>query len=109
MLQNNGVIDKDFNWTFGNGHLVLTGDFVDRGEQVTEVLWLIYALEDKAKEAGGYVHYVLGNHEIMNMSGDLRYLNKKYVDNAALLNAHFVTLYGENSELGRWLRTKKCY
>ena len=106
MLQGNGVIDKDLNWTFGNGHLVLTGDFVDRGEQVTEVLWLIYSLEDKAKEAGGYVHYVLGNHEIMNMSGDLRYLNKKYVDNALLLNANFVTLYGENSELGRWLRTK---
>ena len=106
MLQNNGVIDKELNWTFGNGHLVLTGDFVDRGEQVTEVLWLIYSLENKAKEAGGYVHYVLGNHEIMNMSGDLRYLNKKYVDNALLLNANFVTLYGENSELGRWLRTK---
>jgi hypothetical protein len=42
----------------------------------------------------------------MNMSGDLRYLNRKYVENALLLNENFVRLYGENSELGRWLRTK---
>lgn len=106
LLQANKVIDADFNWTFGNGHLVLTGDFVDRGDQVTEVLWLIYSLEEKAKAAGGYVHYVLGNHEIMNLNGDLRYLNPKYVQSAGLLNENFVALYGENSELGRWLRTK---
>src|SRR5687767_14593097 len=70
LLQSNGVMDASYNWTFGDGHLVLVGDFVDRGQDVTEVLWLIYSLEDKAKAAGGYVHYVLGNHEIMIMSGD---------------------------------------
>ena len=106
LLQANNVIDADFNWTFGKGHLVLTGDFVDRGDQQTEVLWLIYSLEEKAKTAGGYVHYILGNHEIMNMNGDLRYLNPKYVANTILLQENYVTLLGENSELGRWLRTK---
>ncbi len=106
LLQGNKIIDENFNWAFGNGHLVLTGDFVDRGNQQTEVLWLIYSLEEKAKAAGGYVHYVLGNHEIMNLSGDLRYLHSKYVSNAVLLQENFVSLLGENSELGRWLRTK---
>ena len=106
LLQGNGVIDANYNWTFGNGHLVLIGDFVDRGAQVTEVLWLIYSLEEKAKAAGGYVHFILGNHEIMNMSNDLRYLHPKYVEGAILLNEHFMELFGENSELGRWLRTK---
>jgi hypothetical protein len=107
LLQAGGVIDANYNWTFGDGHLVLTGDFFDRGEQVTEVLWLIYSLEDKAKAAGGYVHYVLGNHEIMNMSGDLRYLAPKYVQNATLLGEDYMKgLYGENSEIGKWLRTK---
>jgi hypothetical protein len=106
-LQNAGVIDAGYNWTFGDGHLVLTGDFFDRGDQVTEVLWLIYSLEDKAKAAGGYVHFVLGNHEIMNLSGDLRYLHPKYLQNAALVNEDYMGgLYGENSEIGRWLRTK---
>ena len=106
LLQANGVIDKSFKWTFGDGHLVLIGDFFDRGQQVTEVLWLIYSLEAKAKAAGGYVHFVLGNHEIMNLSGDLRYLHQKYFYNAALLNERYESLYDEKSELGRWLRTK---
>ena len=106
LLQANKVIDEDFNWTFGDGNLVLVGDFFDRGQQVTEVLWFIYYLEEKAKAAGGYIHFVLGNHEIMNLSGDLRYVQQKYLDNASLLNQNYVTLYDKNSELGRWLRTK---
>lgn len=106
LLQGNRVIDENFNWIFGDGHLVLTGDFFDRGDRVTEVLWLIYSLEDKAKAAGGYVHFVLGNHEIMNLNGDLRYVHPKYILNASLLNENYMTLYSEQSELGRWLRTK---
>lgn len=106
LLVAGSIIDSTFNWIFGDGHLVLTGDFVDRGMQQNEVLWLIYSLEEKAKAAGGYVHYVLGNHEIMNMSGDLRYLHPKYQQHAALMNQSFAYLYGPQSELGRWLRTK---
>lgn len=106
LLQANAVIDENFNWTFGDGHLVLTGDFVDRGIQQTEVLWFIYVLEEKAEAAGGHVHFVLGNHEIMNMNGDLRYLHAKYTEGNSLMNEHHMTLYGENSEIGRWLRTK---
>ena len=106
LLQANVVIDSNFNWSFGNGHLVLTGDFFDRGSQVTEVLWLIYSLEEKAKKAGGYIHFILGNHEIMNLSGDIRYVQPKYFENAAMFNENYMTLFGENSELGKWLRTK---
>lgn len=106
LLLANGIIDDKFNWTFGTGHMVLTGDFFDRGDRVTEVLWLIYSLEEKAKAAGGYVHFILGNHEIMNMSNDFRYVHPKYMENAALINETYAALYGENSELGRWLRTK---
>lgn len=106
LLLANGVIDLDFNWVFGTGHLVLIGDFVDRGEQVTEVLWLIYSLEEKAKAAGGYVHYILGNHEIMIMSGDLRYVNPKYKLSTELLKSKYEEIFDEHSELGRWLRTK---
>lgn len=106
LLQKNGVIDSGFNWTFGQGHLVLVGDMMDRGEQVIECLWLIYALEEKAKQAGGYVHFILGNHEILNMSGDLRYVQEKYKTTAKLLRESYKDLFGESSELGRWLRTK---
>lgn len=106
LLQATGVIDDNLNWIFGTGHLVLSGDFVDRGQQVTELLWFIYSLEDKAKAAGGYVHYILGNHEIMIMSGDTRYINKKYKESTGLLNVKYEQLFDEHTELGRWLRTK---
>jgi len=106
LLQGNGVIDSNYNWSFGKGHLVLVGDFFDRGEMVTEVLWLIYSLEEKAKAAGGYVHYILGNHEIMNLSGDLRYVRPKYLNNATILNEKYESMFNESTELGRWLRTK---
>jgi peroxiredoxin len=106
LLQSGKVIDEQFNWTFGNGHLICVGDFCDRGEQVTECLWLIYSLEEKAKSAGGYVHFILGNHEIMNLSGDVRYVADKYKANAKLAGVKYIDLYGEQSELGRWLRTK---
>ncbi len=106
LLKANQVIDNQFNWTFGEGHLVLTGDFFDRGTQVTELLWFIYSLEEKAKAAGGYVHFVLGNHEIMNLNGDFRYVQARYIEHAALMKTDYLSLFNEQSELGRWLRTK---
>jgi Calcineurin-like phosphoesterase len=106
LLQANGVINEKLDWTFGTGHLVLTGDFFDRGIQVTEVLWLIYSLEEKAKADGGYVHFILGNHEIMNLSGDYRYVHQKYMENAVLLKEDYRNFFGTQSELGQWLRTK---
>jgi len=106
LLKGNQVIDAQLNWTFGDGHLVLTGDFFDRGTQVTELLWFIYGLEEKAKAAGGYVHFVLGNHEIMNLNGDFRYVQPRYMEHAALMKLDYLALFDEQSELGRWLRTK---
>lgn len=106
LLWKAGVMDKQFNWTFGKGHLVIAGDVFDRGNQVTETLWLIYALEDKAKKAGGYVHYILGNHELMNMNGDHRYVHPKYMELAKQSGLNYDTIYRAHTELGQWLRTK---
>jgi thiol-disulfide isomerase/thioredoxin len=106
LLQSNGVMDGQYNWTFGKGHLMLLGDMVDRGEQVTECLWLIYSLEEKAKAVEGYVHYVLGNHEVLNLSGDSRYVRPKYTLAAESMKKKFKDLYNEQTELGRWLRSK---
>lgn len=106
LLQANKVIDQKLMWTFGDGHLVLIGDFFDRGNQVTECLWLIYSLEAQARLAGGYVHFILGNHEIMNMAGDHRYNHKKYVRVVNSLQIKYDQLFSMQTELGRWLRTK---
>ena len=45
LFKNNKIIDDNLNWSFGKGHLVITGDIFDRGDKVNEVLWLIYKLE----------------------------------------------------------------
>ncbi len=66
LLMKNRVIDKYLNWRFDDGHLVIVGDCFDRGDQVIECLWLIYMLEEMALNDGGKVHFILGNHEIMN-------------------------------------------
>jgi hypothetical protein len=105
-LISNKIINSNFQWTFGNGHLVLIGDIFDRGNKVTECLWFIYKLENEAKKNGGMVHLVLGNHEIMELSGDKRYLHQKYLSLFNRLKLNYTNFYGKNSELGQWLRTK---
>ncbi|MCK5146491.1 metallophosphoesterase [bacterium] len=106
ILQGAEVMDDRYNWTFGTGHLILVGDLFDRGESVTECLWLIYRLESLAEEVGGSVHFILGNHDIMNMIADTRYVHPRYFTNASLLGENYNDLYAVDTELGRWLRSK---
>lgn len=106
ILEGSGVIDENNSWIFGRGHLVLIGDFFDRGLNVTETLWLIYKLESEAVLSGGKVHFILGNHEIMNLYGNKKYVRNKYIENCAMLNESYNNLFSNDTELGRWLRTK---
>ncbi len=106
VLKNNKVIDKNLNWSFGKGHLVIVGDIFDRGDKVTETLWFIYKLEEQAQKSGGKVHYLLGNHEYMVLHNDLRYLHTKYIKSSKLLAIPFPKLIDKNTILGRWLRSK---
>ncbi len=107
LLKKSQLIDNNLNWIGGKSHLVFLGDLFDRGDDVTKVLWFIYELEEKAKLEGGKVHLVLGNHEIMVMSKDLRYLSRK---EAFITIAHKTTydymFHPSNSLLGEWLSKK---
>lgn len=108
ILQRNSIIKSNLEWNFGKGHLVLLGDYFDRGDDVTAVLWLCYKLEQEAEKQGGKVHFILGNHEQMNLQGSVKYVQDKYQALAQKLNIPYKELYGKNSELGRWLRTKNA-
>ena len=109
LLRANKIIDNNSNWNYGNGHLVLLGDFVDRGLNVTQCLWLIYNLEQQANLKGGSVHFILGNHELMNLKGNTIHVRSKYKDLAKRTHLDYSKdLYGKKSELGKWLRTKNC-
>lgn len=106
LLIKNKVMDENYNWTFEKGHLVLNGDFFDRGEHVTECLWLVYKLEQEAQKKGGKVHFILGNHDIMNMYGNTKYVREKYLLNAKQMGVEYNDCYSPETELGRWLQTK---
>ncbi len=75
-LQNVDVIDEDLGWVGGDTHLVIIGDLLDRGPRSRDAMDLMMRLEDEAQTAGGRVHVLIGNHEMMNMIGDLRYVSK---------------------------------
>lgn len=106
ILKNNNIIDQELNWSFGAGHFVIAGDIFDRGPKVNEMLWLIYKLEQQAKENGGYLHFLLGNHEYLVLKKDLRYVHERYFETSTLLGLDYDELYGNTTVLGRWLRSK---
>jgi hypothetical protein len=77
LLRELGVVDDQLNWAGGNTHLVSLGDLIDRGPGSRQVVELLIKLSGQARQTGGAVHMVLGNHEVMVMTGDLRYVSKE--------------------------------
>ena len=75
ILQRVGLIDEQRHWTGGKATFVQLGDLLDRGPKPREVLDLMVSLDVQATKAGGQVVSLLGNHEVMNLMGDLRYVS----------------------------------
>ena len=73
-LANAGVVDSEGRWSGDGAHLVITGDLLDRGPLSRQIMDYVMRLETEAEAAGGRVHLLLGNHEVMNLVGDLRYV-----------------------------------
>lgn len=107
ILKNSGLIDDNANWDWGEGHLVLIGDVFDKGDRVTEILWFIKMLQYQAEQAGGRVHFLYGNHEVMNLTGDNRYISPKYYLLSQKPGINYSDLFNKEHELGRWLRSLK--
>lgn len=108
LLQGNCVIDKNLNWCFGSNQLVVIGDVFDRGYDVPQIFWLLYKLEAEAEAQGGRVTMILGNHEPMELAGDMRYAKPKYKMLAEKLGIEYRSLFGNDTELGRWLSTRNA-
>jgi hypothetical protein len=73
-LQLAGVIDGNNNWNGGKTNVVQVGDQLDRGDTERQILDLFETLRVQAQEAGGGFYPLLGNHEIMNVDLDFRYV-----------------------------------
>lgn len=106
LLKQYKIIDQQYNWIYGTGHLVILGDILDRGDKVTELLWLTYRLEKQAEKAGGKVHYMIGNHELMVLNNDVRYIHDKYIATSKKMHMVYSQMFAENTFFGQWIKTK---
>lgn len=70
-----GVTNRRGRWMAGHTHLVQTGDIADRGPDTLRIIRHLNGLARQARRAGGRVHQLIGNHEAMNVYGDLRYVS----------------------------------
>jgi len=75
-LKLSGLMDDDESWIGGKAHLVQLGDLLDRGDTERNCMDLLFKLREQAAEAGGMVHMLLGNHEVMNVDLDFRYVTQ---------------------------------
>ena len=70
-----GLIDDRLRWSGGDAILIQTGDLIDDGIRVRDVMDLFMRLQEEAEAAGGKVIVLLGNHEALNILGIRRSVN----------------------------------
>ena len=75
VLKEAGVVNRRGRWAAGKTHVVQVGDIPDRGPDTLKIIQHLQKLEKQAVKAGGYLHLLIGNHEYMNITGDLRYVH----------------------------------
>lgn len=80
VLADAGLVDERGRWSGGETHLVQTGDVPDRGPDTRRILDHLEKLKKEARKKGGAVHTLVGNHEAMNVYGDLRYVTQGEFD-----------------------------
>jgi hypothetical protein len=75
VLRSAGLVDNKGHWSGGDTILIQTGDAVDRGPNSREIIEDLMRLQKEAARAHGQLIAMVGNHEAMNLTGDLRYVS----------------------------------
>lgn len=75
ILHSASLVDHNGHWSGGDTVLIQTGDAVDRGPNSLEIIQDLMRLQKEAARAHGQVIAMVGNHEAMNLTGDLRYVS----------------------------------
>ncbi len=101
------VIDQNQKWSAANSLLIIDGDSIDKGPQSLEVLNLWIRLQSEARQSGGDLIHVLGNHEaefLADPSGDKK--AKELMDELAAQNVSVTDLTLTNSPRGIFLHNE---
>ena len=103
------LTDSKNKWRAPAGTVVVqTGDLVDRGDEIKGIFTFLQAVEDQAAAAGSVLHRLLGNHEVMNLMGDLRYVTR---GDLASFGGHTAraAAFAQDGPIGAWLmRARIC-
>jgi hypothetical protein len=75
ILRSAGLVDNKGHWSGRDTILIQTGDAVDRGPNSREIIEDLMRLQKEAARARGQLIALVGNHEAMNLTGDLRYVS----------------------------------
>ena len=116
VLRSAALVDEYGNWVGGKTHMVQTGDVVDRGPDSRAVMDLLMKLEKQAAAAGGAVQCLIGNHEAMDIYGDLRFVSPgeyaAFADNGAEPEsghppgfAEHRAAFAPDGVYGKWIRS----
>ena len=117
------VFFNTLNWIGGDTFIVQLGDQIDRVRpqkwdandisrdtayedegSTLEIFYLFYHLNELASKYGGRVFSIIGNHEIMNVDGDFRYVSK---EEFYCFKEHLKNVYHRNSKFPYHSRTLK--
>ena len=104
-LRKLGVVGADGVWAYGANRLVIAGDSVDRGRDVSAVLWRLQQLAVQAQAAGGGVHVVLGNHDQYLLRGNTAKAHPEHLYAANKLGGP-EQVFAQDTVLGAWLRAQ---
>jgi hypothetical protein len=84
-------------WVGGNTVVVQVGDVLDRGDDEIAILILLQKLHKQAEKQGGAVYILNGNHEVLNVSGDFRYVTQGAFQESMRFGEHLVNLSARRS------------
>lgn len=74
LMSQAGLIDAKGHWSGKQTIYVQLGDVVDRGPKSRDIIMHLQRLQKEASHDDGKVIVLIGNHEAMNMTNDLRYV-----------------------------------
>ena len=80
----------------GDTVVVQVGDVLDRGDDEIAILILLQKLHKQAEKEGGAVYILNGNHEVLNVSGDFRYVTQGAFQESTRFGEHLVNLFGDS-------------